>query len=159
MEIASPYLVAEQSGEDYHKIKKTLYDLGCGDGRICIAASKRFQCHSVGCEVEEYLIKKFSVNIELEAEQMPILRQLVSAVHGDLQELDISSATVIVLYLLPESIALINDMLVNAIQNGCVLICNTWGPKTLIPKQRFTCGFSNNVTLLLYDRSSLPNKD
>ena len=56
---------------------------------------------------------------------MPILRQLVSAVHGDLQDLDISSATVIVLYLLPESIVLINDMLINAIRNGCVLICNT----------------------------------
>lgn len=29
-----------------------VYDLGCGDGRICIEASKRYGCHSVGVEIE-----------------------------------------------------------------------------------------------------------
>ena len=91
--------------------------------------------------MEEYLIQKFLTNIELEAQQMPILRQLVKVVHGDLQELDVSFANVIVLYLLPESIILINDMLINAIRSGCVLICNTVTAHNLFfpPIKKLTC--------------------
>ena len=59
--------------------------------------------------------------------EYPQLHELVSVVHGDLRDLDISSATVIVLYLLPESIQLILEMLVNALKNGSIIICNTVG--------------------------------
>ena len=31
MEIASPYLLSEQSQKDYQHSKRTLFDLGCGD--------------------------------------------------------------------------------------------------------------------------------
>ena len=92
---------------------------------MCIAASKRFQCYSVGCEVEESLILKFIEKIRTESNSMPILKNIVKVVHGDLRELDISAAAVIVIYLLPESIVLINEMLIRAIHNGTVLICNS----------------------------------
>ena len=37
----------------------TLYDLGCGDGRICIAAATQYCARAVGVEIEQELIEKF----------------------------------------------------------------------------------------------------
>lgn len=34
-----------------------LYDLGCGDGRICIAAAQRFGTRSIGMEIDEEVVK------------------------------------------------------------------------------------------------------
>ena len=127
------------------KPSDVLFDLGCGDGRICILASKLFGCKSVGCEIEDGLIDKFRVNIERTAAQ-----DLVTMRHVDLRELDISTATIIVLYLLPESIAEIEPMLGGAIERGAVVICNSWGIKSLEPKQALDCGPHNNVKLLKY---------
>jgi precorrin-6B methylase 2 len=138
--LASPYL-NEQS---------ILFDLGCGDGRICIGATKATNCFSLGCEIEEVLIKKFTESVNAGG-----LESKVSVVQGDLRELDLSKANVIVVYLLPESIEQIKPKLIAALENNTVLIFNTWGLKHLTPKQRINCGFSDNVTLLMYDKSCL----
>ena len=127
-----------------------LFDLGCGDGRICLEASKSFQCRSVGCEIEEKLITAFQKSVA-DAH----LEDKVTIVHGDLLELDLSQATVIVLYLLPEAVELIKPKLIDCLLRGVTVICNTWGPKPLPPSQTVHCGFCNNVTLLKYDLSSV----
>lgn len=36
-----------------------LFDLGCGDGRICIAAAEKYGARAAGVEIEDHLIKKF----------------------------------------------------------------------------------------------------
>ena len=60
------------------------------------------------------------------------MTQLVSMVEGDLRDFDLSVATVIVLYLLPESVELISAKLRDAVDKGTILICNTWGPKNMV---------------------------
>jgi len=127
------------------KPSDVLFDLGCGDGRICILASKLFGCKSVGCEIEDGLVDRFRANIERTAVQ-----DLVTVKHVDLRELDVSTATIIVLYLLPESIAEIEPMLRGAVDAGAVVICSSWGIKSLEPKQTRDCGPHNNVKLLKY---------
>ena len=57
---------------------------------------------------------------------------LVSVVEGDLRDFDFSIASVIVLYLLPESVELISSKLREAVERGAILICNTWGPKNMV---------------------------
>lgn len=133
----------------------TVFDLGCGDGRICILASKMYGCHSVGVEIEADLIRKFRRNVAIHMNQKHE-EDLVNVWEGDLRELDLHSATLIILYLLPESIEAITPMLTIALQNGCRLVCNTWGPKTFVPIQQCSAGQYHNVTLLKYDISSLP---
>ena len=131
-----------------------LYDLGCGDGRICLFASYVYGCQSIGCEIEESLIENFKMKIE----QLDLTGK-VTAFHGDLLHLDLSKATIIILYLLPEAIELLKPKLMTYLQRvGTVLICNTWGPKGLTPIQTLHCGFNNNVTLRKYDCSSIPSK-
>lgn len=127
-----------------------LYDLGCGDGRICIAGAQRFHCQAVGCEIEENLCQKFRSRIEELS-----LQQSVKCVQGDLLDLDLSSATIIMLYLLPEAVEMLKPRLVERLLAGAVLVCNTWGPKGLQPSAVTNCGRLNNVRLLKYDRSSI----
>jgi len=122
-----------------------LFDLGCGDGRICILASKLFGCKSVGCEIEDVLVEKFRANVARTKTE-----EHVKIVHDDLRTLDITSATIIVIYLLPESISEIEPVLVEALHRGCVIICNTWGLKSLQPVETIDCGPYKNVKLLKY---------
>jgi SAM-dependent methyltransferase len=132
-----------------------LFDLGCGDGRICIEASKRFGCRSAGCEIEDHLIQRFRYH--LSQIQNNDISDKIKIIHGDLSELSLDDATIITLYLLPESVELIKSKLAEALQRGAVLICNTWGPKGFTPVARVDCGMSNNVPLFRYDQSSLPS--
>jgi SAM-dependent methyltransferase len=128
-----------------------LWDLGCGDGRICLAASERSGCRSFGCEIESDLIESFQEGIRNSSAS-----HLVTAIHGDLLEIDFSTATIIVVYLLPEAIELLKPKFIDALQRGVKLICNTWGPKGLTPSRRIVCGPLSNVTLLMFDQNSIP---
>ena len=133
-----------------------VYDMGCGDGRICLRATQRFGCTSVGCEIEDKLVKQFCINKEF----LPVEeREKVRVIHGDLREIDTASATVIVIYLLPEAIELLKPQLIQSLlRPGVTLICNTWGPKGFIPVSKTSCGFCNNVNLFKYDISSIPSE-
>ena len=43
---------------------ETLYDLGCGDGRILITAAKRYNIHAVGVEISGHLAKVATENVK-----------------------------------------------------------------------------------------------
>lgn len=76
--------------------KDAVYDLGCGDGRIVIAAAKEFGARGVGIDIDPQRIRE-SVAAAKEAG----VTSLVSFRHEDLFEADISAATVVMLYLWP----------------------------------------------------------
>ena len=134
-------------------VNSVLYDLGCGDGRICIEASKRHSCRSVGCEIEPHLIERFRLHVS--RIQNKGIAAKISIVEDDLRNISLDDATIILLYLLPESVEEIKPQLIRALRRGATLICNTWGPKDLKPLSRTECGFSNNVILWKYDITSL----
>ena len=77
--------------------KDIVYDLGSGDGRIVIAAAKRFGARGVGIEIDPDLIRESNEN----ARQAGIAH-LVRFVEGDFFIADLREATVVTLYLLPE---------------------------------------------------------
>ncbi len=71
-----------------------LYDLGSGDGRIVIAAAKKYGVKAVGIELQEDLVKETQKKIhELGLEKD------VKIIHGDLLIKNISKADVVTLYL------------------------------------------------------------
>ena len=77
---------------------ETVYDLGCGDGRIVITAAQKFKAHAVGIEIrrdiyEGTLGKVASLGL---ADQVRI-------VHGNALTTDLSPADVVTLYLLTSS--------------------------------------------------------
>jgi len=79
-----------------------LYDLGSGDGRIPITAAQMYGAQSVGIEIQPDLVQEARQN----AKQAGVA-DLVEFRQGDLFEADISNATVVTLYLLPD----VNDRL------------------------------------------------
>ena len=72
-----------------------VYDLGCGDGRIIVAAATRHGAHGVGIDLNPKRVKEAKANA-LEAGVADRVRFL----QADLFKADISEATVVTLYLL-----------------------------------------------------------
>jgi predicted RNA methylase len=74
-----------------------VYDLGCGDARILVAAAKKHGVKGVGIEIDPEVVEKAKENVKKsEVEHLVTIRQ------GDIFEEDFSDATVVMLYLLPE---------------------------------------------------------
>src|SRR5262245_50608522 len=73
-----------------------VYDLGCGDGRIVIAAAKKYGARGVGVDIDPQRIKESNENARRAG-----VTDRVKFIQQDLFEMDFSEATVIALYLLP----------------------------------------------------------
>jgi len=74
-----------------------LYDLGSGDGRIVIMAAQRFGTRGIGVEIDPQRIEEAQQN----ARQAGVTDR-VRFLQQDLFETDLSEATVVTLYLLPD---------------------------------------------------------
>ncbi len=73
---------------------EVLYDLGCGDGRILIAAAKRYKVKAVGVEISDHMAKRAAEKVKKEG-----LQDRITVVHGDFMRTDLSRADVVTLYL------------------------------------------------------------
>jgi SAM-dependent methyltransferase len=73
-----------------------VYDLGSGDGRIVIAAARKFGAQAIGVELDDHLIYQS----EESARQANVLDR-VKFLQQDFFKTDFSQATVITMYLLP----------------------------------------------------------
>jgi cyclopropane fatty-acyl-phospholipid synthase-like methyltransferase len=79
------------------KTGDVIYDLGSGDGRIVIQAAKRYGVHGVGIEINPDLVSKAKDNAFKEK-----VDGLVEFHAQDALTVDVSPATVVTLYMLPE---------------------------------------------------------
>ena len=84
---------------DAAKIQKSdvLYDLGCGDGRIVINAAKRFGIKAVGYDIDPKRVAESKENVKRNK-----VDHLVTIEQKDIFTVDLSPASVVTLYLLPE---------------------------------------------------------
>src|SRR6266478_5768609 len=73
-----------------------VYDLGCGDGRIVIAAAQKFGTRGVGIDINPVRIQEARENAKKAG-----VAGLVKFIEQDLFEANIGDATVVTLYLLP----------------------------------------------------------
>jgi len=71
-----------------------VYDLGCGDGRIVIAAAREFGARGVGIEIDPAPLRMAVYNAKRAG-----VEGRVRFVRGDLLEADIGDATVVTLFL------------------------------------------------------------
>ena len=77
--------------------KDVLYDLGSGDGRIVIAAAKKYGARGVGIDIDPDRIKEARANARKAG-----VDKRVEFREGDLFEANIGEATVVTIYLLSE---------------------------------------------------------
>ena len=81
------------------EVKKTdlIYDLGCGDGRIVVTAAKKYGCRAVGFDIDPKRVQESLENVKKNR-----VEDLVTIRQADIFGLDLSPASVVTLYLLPE---------------------------------------------------------
>ena len=100
--------------------KDFVLDLGSGDGRIVILAAKRFGARGLGVEIVPELVQRSRRNAARAgvAERAKFLEQ-------DLFKTDLSVATVITMYLLPEVNLQLRPALL-ALQPGTRIVSHDW---------------------------------
>ena len=74
-----------------------LYDLGCGDGRIVIAAAKKFGIKAKGFDIDPVRVAESLANVKKAK-----VEHLVTIEQKDIFTVDLSPASVVTLYLLPQ---------------------------------------------------------
>jgi SAM-dependent methyltransferase len=107
--------IASVSGKD------VLYDIGCGDGRIVITAARRYGARGVGIDIDKGMIDES----EKDAASAGVGRQ-VKFLCMDATKADISEATVVSLYLLPESNALMRPLLDAQLRPKSRVVCHNY---------------------------------
>jgi SAM-dependent methyltransferase len=125
--IISRMLDLAQAGPD-----DLLVDLGCGDGRIAIAAVKRFGLRARGIDIDPARIDTATQNA-----QSAGVAHLVSFQREDLLDTDLTGATIVMLYLLGDINLLIRERLRSQLRPGARVISRSfdmgdWQPDTVL---------------------------
>jgi tRNA G37 N-methylase Trm5 len=116
--VPSPQHIVERMLEAASvKPGEVVYDLGCGDGRILITAAEKFNAKAVGVELSPDLVKRAQETIRLRK-----LENRAQVVQGNLVEVDLSNADVVVLYLLTESNELLRPRLEKQLRPGARVV-------------------------------------
>jgi hypothetical protein len=98
-----------------------LFDLGCGDGRIVITAARNFGTRGVGIDIDPQRIEE-----SLRAAKEAGVDGLVEFRLQDVMKADIKQATVVTLYLLPESNALLRPFLEEQLKPGTPVVSHNY---------------------------------
>jgi predicted RNA methylase len=77
---------------------ETVYDLGCGDGRIVITAAQQFKARAVGIEIRRDIFETTLGRVNSLG-----LTDQVKIIHGNALKTDLRPADVVTLYLLTSS--------------------------------------------------------
>lgn len=98
-----------------------LYDLGCGDGRIVIQAAKKYSARGVGVDIDPLRIEESNAAAKKER-----VEHLVEFRLEDIMKVDFSEATVVTLYLLPESNEVLRPLLEELLKRGTYVVTHNY---------------------------------
>ena len=124
---AGPYVPSPQSVvADMLKVAGVgpgdfIIDLGSGDGRIVLTAAKVFGARGFGVEIKDDLVRKAN-----EAAKAEGIADRVKFVKQDLFKTDISQATVLTMYLLPDTVNMLKDKLLAELRPGTRVISHDY---------------------------------
>jgi ribosomal protein L11 methylase PrmA len=104
-------------------VKKSdvVYDLGCGDGRIVIAAAKNYGARGVGIDINPARIAEAKDNARAAG-----VEKLVRFEENDLFLADFREATVVTLFLLPQINLKLRPKLLQDLKPGTRIVSNTF---------------------------------
>jgi len=103
-----------------------VYDLGCGDGRMILAAAMRYHARAVGIEIDplRYLWCQFLVTILFQ-------RKRIRIVFGNLFNKDLSEADVVMCYLMPDALTKLEKKFKQELRSGTRIVSNRFTFPTL----------------------------
>lgn len=102
--------------------RDSLFDLGSGDGRIVVTAAERYGTPGIGVEIDSGLVARSRENARDAG-----VEDLVSFVHRDLFEVDMSPASVVTLYLLSTVNRRLRPKLLEELRPGARVVSHAFG--------------------------------
>jgi ribosomal protein L11 methylase PrmA len=98
-----------------------VYDIGCGDGRIVVMAAEKYGARGVGIDIDSQRIEESKKNAATAG-----VEHLVRFYQGDAMKMNFSEATVVTLYLLPESNELLRPKLEKELNPGVYVVTHNY---------------------------------
>jgi SAM-dependent methyltransferase len=122
-------------------VKKTdiVYDLGCGDGRIVIAAAKEYGAQGVGIDINPERIQEAEENARKAG-----VSKLVRFEENDLFDADIHEASVVTLFLLSSVNLKLRPKLLKDLKPGSRIVSNTFDMGDWKPDKELTLDSSGD---------------
>jgi len=98
-----------------------VYDIGCGDGRMVITAAKKYRARGVGIDIDAVLIKECRAGAKREG-----VEKFVRFLHMDATKARVTEATVLALYLLPESLETLEPLFDKDLAAGVRIVSHNY---------------------------------
>jgi Protein-L-isoaspartate(D-aspartate) O-methyltransferase (PCMT) len=113
------------------KAGEKMYDLGSGDGRIVIMAAQKFHADAVGVELDKDLCRQ-----SMERIRKLGLERSAHIINGDLLTQNYSSADLVTVYLLPDSINnKVQPLLDRQLKKGARVVAHDFEFKNWTPEK------------------------
>lgn len=127
--------------------RDVVYDLGCGDGRIVIAAAQKFGARGVGVDIDPVRIAEAQRNAARAQ-----VEHLVTFRLQDALDTDVSEATIVTLYLLSAQNVQLRPILTRQLRPGARIVSHNfamgdWDPDVV---DVFTSTDGQSRTLYLW---------
>ena len=120
--VPTPYQVVDRMLELAQITENdVVYDLGCGDGRIVIAAAELYGARGVGIDYDPERIAEARANAKRRG-----VGDLVTFIEQDAMQADVSDATVVMLYLLSSSNIKLRPMLTKQLKPGSRIVSHAF---------------------------------
>jgi tRNA A58 N-methylase Trm61 len=110
------------------KESDTFFDIGCGEGRVLIEASRESSCNCIGVEIDEDRAKVAERNIDSAG-----ATEMCTVITGNGLEQDYSSADKIFLYLVPRGLRIILPILLELRRDITVVTYMSPFPEPMSP--------------------------
>jgi cyclopropane fatty-acyl-phospholipid synthase-like methyltransferase len=126
----------------------TVYDLGCGDGRIPIAAAKKYGAKGVGFDIDPSLVELAKSNAKAAG-----VETLVDFRVQNVLTADVSAATVVTLYLLSSSNERLRPMLQQQLRPGARIVSHAFSMGRAWPADatdQFVSARGDEITLYMW---------
>jgi hypothetical protein len=98
-----------------------VYDLGCGDGRMIITAAKTYTARGVGIDIEPQLIDEAKAAAKREG-----VDKITRFICMDAMKAHVTEATVLSLYLLPESLESLKPLFEKELRPGTRIVSHNY---------------------------------
>ncbi len=109
-----------------------MFDLGSGDGRLVIAAARKYKADATGVELDDSLYRQSMARINSLG-----LSASARIIHGDLLKQDYSSADLLTVYLLPVGNDKVTPILEKQLKKGTRIVAHdfefsAWKPEKTV---------------------------
>lgn len=119
-----------------------IIDLGSGDGRIVRTAALVYGARGFGVDIDEELVRK--ANEDAKAEGIADRAQFLTR---DLFKTDISQATVLTMYLLPNTVNMLSEKLQKELKPGTRIISHDYGLTGWVPEDKMEYELEDKIKI------------